>query len=79
MELALTIVYLLVCVFIVAVVLLQPSKDMGMGSSFGGAVGGAETYFGKNKARTWEGRLAVMTQWGAALFIILSIVLIMMK
>lgn len=74
----LTIAYLLLCTFIIVVILLQPSKDLGMGGSFGGS-GGAETYYGKNQARTWEGKLAIMTQWATALFIILSLVLTMMN
>ena len=44
MYIFLSIVYVLVCLFLILVVLLQQGKGGGMGSAFGG--GGSQTVFG---------------------------------
>jgi preprotein translocase subunit SecG len=59
--------------FLIAVVLLQPGKTAGLSGSI---AGGAETFFGKNKAKSFEGKLAFYTKVAAVGFIILSIVLV---
>ena len=72
MQTALTIVHIVLAVLLVAVVLFQSGKSAGLSGSIGG---GAETFFGKNKARTLDGMLAKLTAVLAVLFIITSIVL----
>ena len=66
-----TVVFILVCVSLVVVVLMQEGKSAGLGS-IGGA---AETYWGKNKARSMEGRLVKITKVLAVLFMVLAAVL----
>jgi len=44
----------------------------------GAIAGTAETFFGKNKGRTIDAKLKKYTAFGAAAFIILSIVLALM-
>ena len=44
-----TVVHVVLAVILIAVVLLQSGKSAGLSGSVGG---GAETFFGKNKART---------------------------
>ena len=73
MKIAVTIVHLLVSLFVIAVVLLQPAKVQGLSSTI---AGGAETFFGKNKARTYEGKLQKMTTFAMILFVITSGLLI---
>lgn len=65
------IVYIVVCLALVGVVLMQEGKSAGLGS-----IGGvADTYWGKNKGRTMEGGLVKATVALGILFIVLSVVL----
>lgn len=72
MQTALTIVHVILAVLLVAVVLFQSGKTAGLSGSI---AGGAETFFGKNKARTLDGMLARLTSIFAVLFIVTSFVL----
>lgn len=73
MKIAVTVVHLLLSLFVIAVVLLQPAKVQGLSSAISG---GAETFFGKNKARTYEGKLQKMTTVAMILFVITSVLLV---
>ena len=66
-----TVVFILVCVSLVVVVLMQEGKSAGLGS----ISGAAETYWGKNKGRSMEGRLVKVTKVLAVLFMVLAAVL----
>lgn len=72
LVLALTIVQLLGCIFLIVVVLLQSGKSAGLS---GAISGGAETFFSKGKAKTLDATLAKMTKWVALGFVILTLVL----
>jgi preprotein translocase subunit SecG len=50
-----TIVHVLLCIFMIFVILLQPGKDAGMGAALGG--GAATTAFGGRGAVTFLGKL----------------------
>jgi preprotein translocase subunit SecG len=63
-----TIVHVLLCVFMIFVILLQPGKDAGMGSALGG--GAATSAFGGRGATTF---LTKVTGVCAALFFITSL------
>ena len=67
----LTIVFILVCIAITVLVLMQEGKSAGLGA----ISGAAETYWGKNKGRSMEGMLVKLTKICAVLFIALAIVL----
>ncbi len=67
-----TIIHVILSVILVAVVLLQSGKSAGLSGSI---AGGAETFFGKNKAKTLDGMLEKATAVVAILFIVTSIVL----
>lgn len=71
LRLILTIIYIFDCVFLAVVVLMQEGKSAGLGS-IGGA---AESYWGKNKGRSMEGKLVTLTKVSAILFLVLSAVL----
>ncbi len=71
LRLILTIIYIIDCVFLAVVVLMQEGKSAGLGS-IGGA---AESYWGKNKGRSMEGKLVTITKVSAILFLVLSAVL----
>ena len=72
MKLALTIIQVLVGVALVAVVMLQSGKSAGLS---GAISGGMETFLSRNKAKTWDSKLAKMTKWVAILFMVLTLVL----
>lgn len=67
----LTIVFIIVCVALSILVLMQEGKSAGLGS----ISGAAETYWGKNKSRSMEGGLVKATKWLAIGFIILAAIL----
>ena len=69
---ALTIVHIILALVLVVAVLLQSGKSAGLSGTISG---GAETFFGKNKARTLDGMLSRVTTVTAVLFIITSFVL----
>lgn len=71
LRLILTIIFILVCVALVVLVLMQEGKQQGLGS-IGGA---AESYWGKNKGRSMEGRLVQITKMLAVSFMVLAIIL----
>ncbi len=67
-----TVIHVILSLVLIAVVLLQSGKSAGLSGSIGG---GAETFFGKNKARTIDGLLEKATGIVAILFVVTSIVL----
>ncbi|MBR1710381.1 MAG: preprotein translocase subunit SecG [Clostridia bacterium] len=58
------------CVLI-GTVLLQPGESNGLGT----IAGGAETFFGKNKSKSMEGKLALATKISAGVFIVCALVI----
>lgn len=70
-----TVLHIVVCVVLVLVILLQSSKVEGLS---GIVQGGAETFFGKNKGRSYEGKLARLTAFFMVLFIATSIALVVL-
>lgn len=71
LRLILTIIYIIDCIFLAVVVLLQEGKSAGLGA----ISGAAESYWGKNKGRSMEGKLVTATKVAAILFLVLSAVL----
>jgi len=70
--LTLGIVLIVLAVFLVVAVLLQSGKDKKLSGSI---AGGADTYFGKTKARSWDKILSIATTVIAILFVALVVVL----
>lgn len=75
-RIILTIVLVIAELFLIAVVLLQSGKSAGLSGSI---AGGAETFFGKNKAKSYEGKLQFLTKVAAILFIAIAIVLSLLQ
>lgn len=69
----LTILFVIDCISLVVVVLMQEGKQNGLGALAGNA--SSDTYWGKNKARSAEGKLKTFTKAAAILFVVLAIVL----
>lgn len=71
LSIIMQVIYVLIGIALIWVVLLQESKASGIG-----AIGGAaESYWGKNKARSLEGTFEKYTKIGALIFILLSLLL----
>ncbi len=72
-KIVVTVIFAIICLALIVIVLLQEGKSAGLTGAISGA---AETYWGKNKGRSMEGKLEKGTTVLAVLFIILSIVLL---
>lgn len=68
----LLIVYIIVCVALTIVVLMQEGKQAGLTGAISGA---AETYWGKNKGRSMEGGMILATKILATMFVVISLLL----
>ena len=67
----LTVIQVLLAIFLIAVVLLQEGKTSGLS---GAISGGADTFLSKNKAKSWDAKLARWTKWVAIAFVVLTLV-----
>ena len=65
------ILFILDCIALTVIVLMQEGKSAGLGA----IAGAADTYWGRNKGRSMEGRLVTGTKILVALFIIIAAVL----
>ena len=71
-QIVLTVIQVILALFLIAVVLLQSGKSAGLS---GAIAGGMDTFLSKNKAKSWDARLARWTKWVAILFMVLTLVL----
>ena len=71
LRMLLTVLYVVICIALVVVVLMQEGKSGGLGA----LNGSGETYWGKNKSRSFEGKLETITKVLATLFIVISLVI----
>lgn len=71
LRIVLTVLFIIVSVAISAIILMQEGKSAGLGV----ISGAAETYWGKNKGRSMEGKLEKITKWLVVFFMIAAIVL----
>ena len=63
-------------IFLIGVVLLQSGKRSGLSGSI---AGGAETFFGKKKARGYEHRMNLLTTITAIGFMVLAVILLILQ
>ena len=71
LKIVLYIVFVIDCIALSAIILLQEGKSAGLGT-----IGGvADSYWGQNKGRSMEGALVKSTKFLAILFLGLSVVL----
>ena len=72
MEIALGIIVLVFAVFLTAAVLMQSGKDRNLS---GAIAGGADTFFSKAKANTWDKVLSKATLIVSVIFTVLVVVM----
>ena len=70
-RITLTIIFILVSVALSAIVLMQEGKSAGLGV----ISGAAESYWGKNKGRSIEGKLEKFTKILVVVFMLIAILL----
>ena len=68
----LTIIFILICIALAVLVLMQEGKSEGLGAIAGS---NSDTYWGQNKARSKEGKMERFTRILAVLFFVIAIVL----
>ena len=71
LRIVIQIVFILICIALTVLVLMQEGKSAGLGA----ISGAAETYWGKNKGRSMEGKLVQITKYLAIGFMMISIIL----
>ena len=70
-KIIIQIIFILLCIALTVLVLMQEGKSAGLGA----ISGMAETYWGKNKGRSMEGNLVKWTKILTVVFFLLAIVL----
>ena len=70
-KIIIQIIFILLCIALTVLVLMQEGKSAGLGA----ISGMAETYWGKNKGRSMEGNLVKITKYLAIGFMLISSVL----
>ena len=70
LKIILLIMQIISCVALTIIVMFQNSKEGGMSALTGGS---SDTYMGKNKAATLDAKLARITKWVAAAFVLLTL------
>ena len=73
--LAVVILQVLCGLFLILVVLFQSGKSAGLSGAIGGV---ADSFLAKNKAKTLDAKLARATKWVGAVFLILTLILLIM-
>ena len=71
LRIVLTVIFVIDCIGLTVVVLMQEGKQKGLGA----ISGMADTYWGRNKGRSMEGKLVLFTKMMAVLFMVLAVVL----
>ena len=75
MKTLITVLQVLCGLSIICVVLFQSGKSAGLSGAIGGV---ADSFLAKNKARTLDAKLARATKWVGAVFLILTLLLLIM-
>jgi len=65
-------IFILICIALTVIVLMQEGKSAGLSGAINGV---ADTYWGKNKGRSIEGKLVKFTKFLAIGFVVLAAVL----
>ena len=71
LRIILTVVFIIISIALTVIILMQEGKSAGLGA----IAGAADTYWGKNKGRSMEGRLVTGTKILVVLFIVIAAVL----
>mgnify|MGYP000776945985 CR=1 FL=1 len=76
MTLFVTILQLLCGLIVIGIVLFQSGKSAGLSGAIGGV---ADSFMAKNKAKTIDAKLARATKWFGAVFLVLTMILLILN
>ena len=76
LTMVITILQLLCGLVIILAVLFQSGKSAGLSGTIGGV---ADSFLAKNKAKTMDAKLARATKWIGAVFLILTLILLILQ
>ena len=71
LKIILTVIFIIISIALTVIILMREGKSAGLGA----IAGAADTYWGKNKGRSMEGRLVTGTKILVVLFIVIAAVL----
>lgn len=71
LKIILTVIFIIISIALTVIILMQEGKSAGLGA----IAGAADTYWGKNKGRSMEGRLVTGTKILVVSFIVIAAVL----
>ena len=71
LKIILTVIFIIISIALTVIILMQEGKSAGLGA----IAGAADTYWGKNKGRSMEGRLVTGSKILVVLFIVIAAVL----
>lgn len=71
LKIILTVIFIIISIALTVIILMQEGKSAGLGA----IAGAADTYWGKNKGRSMEGRLVTGTKILVVLFVVIAVVL----
>lgn len=71
LRIVIQIIFIILCIALTVLVLMQEGKSAGLGA----VSGAAETYWGKNKGRSMEGKLVKITKYLAVGFMVITVIL----
>ena len=71
LKIILTVIFIIISIALTVIILMQEGKSAGLGA----IAGATDTYWGKNKGRSMEGRLVTGTKILVVLFIVIAAVL----
>ena len=75
MATAISVVLIISALFMIVTVLLQSSNEGGISA----ISGQSNSYFSKSKTKTFEAKLALGTKIAAAVFVVLSLLMLVIK
>ncbi len=75
MKTFITVLQVLCGLAIILIVLFQSGKSAGLSGAIGGV---ADSFLAKNKAKTLDAKLARATKWVGAVFLVLTLILLIM-
>jgi preprotein translocase subunit SecG len=67
-----TVVFIAICIALIILIMLQESKSNGLTGTVGGM---ADSYWGKNKGRSMEGKLVKWTTILVVVFFVVTVIL----
>ena len=76
LHIVLTVIQVILAVALVAIVTIQSGKSAGLSGAIGGV---ADSFLSRNKAKTLDAKLARATKWVGAIFLILTLVLLILQ